>query len=54
MKRVSFVVAIGVALAIGIVATCFAQQKPQYGGVLRMIGSQPPQMMSYVPSDGPR
>jgi peptide/nickel transport system substrate-binding protein len=40
-------------LIVAIVFNGFSQQKPQYGGILRVIGAQPPQMMSYVPMMGP-
>jgi peptide/nickel transport system substrate-binding protein len=52
MKRVSFIVVIAIALTIGIVATGFCQQKV-YGGVLRILAPNGPQMMSYVPMMGP-
>jgi peptide/nickel transport system substrate-binding protein len=47
-----------VVLALGIVSIGFAQQKaaaaPQYGGVLKLIATQSPQVLSYVPAMGPQ
>jgi ABC-type transport system substrate-binding protein len=54
MKRVSFVGLAVIVLMVGVVSLGFAQQKtPVSGGVLRVITSNIPQMMSYVPMMGP-
>ena len=53
MKKIVFIGLTACILSLCIVFAGFAQEKPQYGGVLRVIGSQPPQMMSYVPMMGP-
>jgi peptide/nickel transport system substrate-binding protein len=52
MKKIIFITLIAIVFTIGIGFNSFAQQ-PQYGGILRVIGSQPPQMLSYVPMMGP-
>jgi peptide/nickel transport system substrate-binding protein len=49
---------VAIALVLGIAAVGFAQQKaattPQYGGVLKLIATQSPQVLSYVPNMGPQ
>lgn len=47
-----------IGLAVCLLSLCLSltghtKEKPVYGGVLRVIGNQPPQMMSYVPMMGP-
>ncbi|MGD0662807.1 MAG: ABC transporter substrate-binding protein [Syntrophorhabdales bacterium] len=54
MKRIFCIVTVAIALAMTAVPSGICQQKtPIYGGVLRIIASQPPQMMSYVPLMSP-
>jgi len=53
MKKILFISLIAIVFTIGIVFNGFSQQKPQYGGILRIIAAQPPQVMSYVPMMGP-
>jgi ABC-type transport system substrate-binding protein len=54
MKRISFVALAMLVIVAGIAPLASAQQKtPVYGGVMRLISSQPPSMMSYVPMMGP-
>jgi ABC-type transport system substrate-binding protein len=53
MKKAIFVTFVAIILTVGIVISGFAQQKPQYGGILRSIVPNGPQMLSYVPMMGP-
>ncbi|MGD0919955.1 MAG: ABC transporter substrate-binding protein, partial [Thermodesulfobacteriota bacterium] len=53
MRKILFITFVAIIFTVGIVFNSFSQQKPQYGGVLRMIANQSPQMMSYVPMMGP-
>jgi len=57
MQKLLCLTVIAVVLIIGVAPGSFAQQKaaaPQYGGVLRSIATQSPQVLSYVPSMGPQ
>src|SRR4030042_5364168 len=54
MKKGVFITLITILITIGIVFSGFAQPKPQYGGILRVIGTMSPQMLSYVPMMGPQ
>lgn len=55
MKRITFVVLVTAVLALAFVPFGSAEQKtPVYGGVMRIIGSQTPQMLSYVPLMAPQ
>lgn len=58
MKKVWFIALMAVFLTVGIVSVGMSQQKaaptPVYGGILKIIASQTPQMLSYVPMMGPQ
>lgn len=54
MRKISLVGLTVVIVALAMVSLGWAQQKtPVSGGVMRIISSQPPSMMSYVPMMGP-
>jgi len=53
MKKTLFISFVAVFLTVGIAISGFAQSKPQYGGILRSIVPNGPQMLSYVPMMGP-
>jgi peptide/nickel transport system substrate-binding protein len=53
MKKTLFISFVAIILTVGIVISGFAQPKPQYGGILRSIVPNGPQMLSYVPMMGP-
>ena len=52
MKKILFITFLATVLTIGFVFNSFSQQ-PQYGGILRSIVPNGPQMLSYVPMMGP-
>jgi ABC-type transport system substrate-binding protein len=57
MQKPFCFIAIVVVLVLGVVYDSYGQQaapKPQYGGVLRIITTSGPQVLSYVPSMGPQ
>jgi peptide/nickel transport system substrate-binding protein len=55
MRRIALFVSAAVVLTLVLASFGSAQQKtPVYGGVMRMIASQTPQMLSYVPAMGPQ
>jgi peptide/nickel transport system substrate-binding protein len=49
MRKILFMTFIAIILTGGIVFSGFSQPKPQYGGILRIIAPNGPQMLSYVP-----
>jgi ABC-type transport system substrate-binding protein len=58
MKKGSFIALAASFFTVGIIFVGFAQQKstppiPQYGGILRIIGSYGPKVLSYEPMMGP-
>jgi len=53
MKKSLFVVSVVFIFTLAFITEGFNKQRPQYGGILRIIANQPPQMMSYVPMMGP-
>jgi ABC-type transport system substrate-binding protein len=53
MKKVLFISLMVMVFTFGIVMNGFAQKKPVYGGILKAIYPNGPQMLSYVPMMGP-
>ncbi|MGD0661148.1 MAG: ABC transporter substrate-binding protein [Syntrophorhabdales bacterium] len=53
MKRTLFIGLTACVLSLCMVFTGYAQEKPQYGGVLKELAPAGPQMMSYKPMMGP-
>jgi ABC-type transport system substrate-binding protein len=53
MKKVLFISLIVMVFIVGSVMSGYAQKKPIYGGILRSIVPNGPQMLSYVPMMGP-
>ncbi len=52
--RKLFISAIAFVFVVGIASPSLAQKAPQYGGTLRIIANQVPQVLSYVPAMGPQ
>lgn len=54
MRRIPFIAFVVASVALVLVSFSSAQQKtPEYGGVMKVISSQVPQMLSYVAMMGP-
>ena len=53
MKKVLFISLIIMVFIVGSVISGYAQKKPVYGGILKSIVANGPQMLSYVPMMGP-
>jgi peptide/nickel transport system substrate-binding protein len=53
MKKFLLITLVVSLSIVGLVFNSFGKEKPQYGGILRLIMSSGPQMMSYVPMMGP-
>jgi len=53
MRRIALFASAAVVLTLVLSSSGLAQQTPVYGGVMRWITSQTPQMLSYVPAMGP-
>ena len=53
MRRIALFASAAVVLTLVLASSGLAQQTPVYGGVMRWITSQTPQMLSYVPAMGP-
>jgi ABC-type transport system substrate-binding protein len=53
MKKILFITLLAIVLTIGIVRSDYAQEKPQYGGVMRMIMPMGALVLGYYPEMGP-